>query len=1461
MSQPADSETQAAILNAIPAHIALVDSRGVILAVNASWKRFAAANVLQSQDFGVGCNYLEVCERAAGDCADEAGEAARGLRRVLAGELPEFTLEYPCHAPSERRWFRLMITPVSTERLAGAVIMHINVTERRLAEEALAVKSGILAAVTESLGAYVERGDWREAMGRLLRCALNQTQSEYGFVGVVVGASSLRVLAHEGIVWDKVLNRDFYEEALRRYEEVGYLEFTNFDNLFGRAITTGRVVMANMPDHDPRSGGRPPGHPPMHAFLGVPISAGQQVQGLIALANRPGGYSLEDQRRIETLVQHAGGLCSSYRQHLATRLMEQERLKAEEALRKTEREQRKLAEQLEKERAQLVAAQSVAKVGSWETNLADLTVVWSAETHRIFETDPATFEPTHASFLARVHPEDRAAVDQAFQKSFGTRKTQAIEHRLLLPDGRIKFIDERWQVVGDEEGRPARATGTCQDITVRKLAEQRIADAQRFNLTLIESSPLAIIAYRASGTGVAANTASMHMLGAPSVEAVRRQNFREIEAWQRSGLLAAADEALASGQPQEREIHLSNSFGKEIWLHCRLIPVNYEDEHYLLGFFDDIRERKRAEMERDRLFNLSLDLLCVAGFDGRLQQVNPAWTECLGWSAEELTSRPMLDFVHPDDRDATLRSRARIQQGQPSRGFENRYRCKDGSYRWLSWSVHSLAESQQVFGVARDVTERRKIVDALGRNEALLRMATQVSRLGAWQVELPALTLTWSDEVRAIHETDPGFTPAVEDGLNYYAPEFQERIREAFGACVEHGTPYDEELQIITARGRRVWVRTLGEAVRDEAGKIVRVQGAFQDISQQKQTELEIRRSAERLETTLESITDAFLTMDREWRFTYLNGEAERLMRRSRADLLGRNIWEEFPAAAGSAFQREYERAMRDNRTVGFQEFFPPLNLWVDVRAFPSAEGLAVYFRDITESRRVEERVAEQAALLDNAHDAIIVRDAAHQVTYWNKAAERLYGWTAAEALGRPLQKLLQIDAGKFAEAQRAINATGGWNGEIQKTAKNGAVLTVEGSWTLLRDGQGAPRSILTIDTDITERKKLEQQFLRAQRMESIGTLAGGIAHDLNNLLSPITMGVDLLRAFSPSPRSLPVIENIERSAKRGADLVKQVLSFARGVEGSRVALQVRHVLHEVESIANNTFPKNIAIKTSIANDLGLVMADPTQLNQVVLNLCVNARDAMPGGGHLTITASNVVIDEQYAVMNRGVAAGRYVMLEVTDTGCGMPREVIDRIFEPFYTTKELGHGTGLGLSTVLGIVRSHGGFVNVYSEVGKGSTFKVYLPVATDGSVAAAEHATRESLPRGNGELIMVVDDEASVLDITRQTLRAFGYQVVTAEDGAQAVGVYAMRREEVAVVLTDMMMPVMEGSALIIALQRINPKVRIIAASGLNVNNSVARVTSAGVKDFLAKPYTADALLNMLKRVLSEGGSRPPL
>jgi PAS domain S-box-containing protein len=512
--------------------------------------------------------------------------------------------------------------------------------------------------------------------------------------------------------------------------------------------------------------------------------------------------------------------------------------------------------------------------------------------------------------------------------------------------------------------------------------------------------------------------------------------------------------------------------------------------------------------------------------------------------------------------------------------------------------------------------------------------------------------------------------------------------------------------------------------------------------------------------------------------------------------------------------------------------------------------------QDIAERKKAEERISEQAALLEQTQDAILVRDLEQRIVYWNKGAERIYGWSAAEAMGRSVRDLIYPDVGQLVNAMEILLRHGEWSGELRHMTKAGGEVIIEGRWTLLRDAAGRPKSVLAINTDVTERKKIEAQFLRAQRLESIGTLAGGIAHDLNNLLAPIVMGVELLRMRENDPGTARVIDTIDRSARRGTDLVKQVLSFARGVEGARVAVHLGHIVREIEGITQTTFPKSISFHSDIPKDIRLVQGDPTQLNQVLLNLCVNARDAMAEGGRLTIKVRDTEIDESAAAMYREtVKPGHYVCLEVSDTGCGMTPEHVERLFEPFFTTKAPGKGTGLGLSTVLGIVRSHGGFLQVQSEKGRGSTFKVYLPAQVETQTEADPVRAADSLPRGRGELVLVVDDESAIADITRQTLEAFGYRVITAGDGAEAMGLFALHRQEVALVLTDMMMPVMDGAALIAALHRISPEVRIIAASGISADGPEGRALNAGVRHFLAKPYTAEMLLCKINEALQAG------
>lgn len=502
------------------------------------------------------------------------------------------------------------------------------------------------------------------------------------------------------------------------------------------------------------------------------------------------------------------------------------------------------------------------------------------------------------------------------------------------------------------------------------------------------------------------------------------------------------------------------------------------------------------------------------------------------------------------------------------------------------------------------------------------------------------------------------------------------------------------------------------------------------------------------------------------------------------------------------------------------------------------------------ERKRAEQKIREQAALLDVATDAILVQDLENKILFWNKSAEQLYGWKAVDALGKNALELWhEENLPQFIQAQSTLAKIGDWQGELQQLTKDGKEITVESRWTLVRNFDRTPQSILIVNTDITQKKQLEAQFLRAQRMESIGTLASGIAHDLNNLLAPILMTAQLLEMQLSDERSKRLLPIVVTNAKRGANLVKQVLSFARGLEGDRTILQVRHLILEIKHIAQETFPKSLEFYTDIAPELWTVSGNATQLHQVLMNLCVNARDAMPHGGTLSISAKNLSIDENYARMNLDAKVGAYIVITVADTGTGIPPEILDRIFEPFFTTKDLGKGTGLGLSTVIGIIKSHGGFVNVYSEVGRGTQFKLYLP-----AVEAMETQQEEDLELlvGQGELILVVDDEVAICETTKTTLETYNYKVLTASDGIEAVAVY-VQHSEISVVLIDMMMPSMDGPTTIRTLQKINPLVKIIAVSGLASSDKLTAAAATGVKTFLSKPYTAKELLKTINGVLN--------
>ncbi|MFQ3612977.1 MAG: PAS domain S-box protein [Cyanobacteriota bacterium] len=758
----------------------------------------------------------------------------------------------------------------------------------------------------------------------------------------------------------------------------------------------------------------------------------------------------------------------------------------------------------------------------------------------------------------------------------------------------------------------------------------------------------------------------------------------------------------------------------------------------------------------------------------------------------------------------------------------------------------------------------------------------------------------------------------------------------------------------------------------------------------QEHTAREQAQAAEaQITAILESITDGFFLVDSEWNFTYLNPQAEPLLGRSREELLGKNIWEEFPEAVGSIFYQQYHRAKEEQTRVSFEALYAPLGKVFAVQAYPLQDGLGAYFQDVTSYKETEaalrknqqrfqliaqatndaiwdwdlstgrvewnqgisnlfgydiseieptvqwwsdrihpedrewvvediHQTIEQGSLTwelqyrflradgsfayvsDRAYilkdeqgkpihllggmtdlskqieaqtllaqqkeqyrcifeattDGLLIFNEAGILVEVNPAACTLYGYPYQEFIGLSGLQLLPLEEqAKFEEFLQAVATRSPFESESRHQRKDGtSILVIMSGRSFSLQGE---TYFLMAVRDITEKKQLEEQFFRAQRLESIGTLAGGIAHDLNNVLTPILMAAKLLRLNVRDERSLRWLDSMENSAQRGAELIKQVLSFARGIEGERIELQLTHIVREIVQIIQETFPRSIQIQTAMdPRETWLVLGDPTQLHQVLMNLCVNARDAMPEGGKIQITVENFFIDENYVRVHIDAKVGPYVVLSISDSGSGIPPEIQEKIFEPFFTTKPLGQGTGLGLSTVLGIIKSHGGFINVYSEVGQGSQFKVYLP-AVENAITIAYRDQQRELPRGQGELILLVDDEPAIRELTRSTLEHFGYRVIVASEGTEAIVQFAQYQKEVALALVDMMMPIMDGTQTIRALLQMQPDLKIIAVSGLMSNGHAAALASGKVKAFLTKPHTAEELLTTLHHVLGSEGS----
>jgi len=1336
---------------------------------------------------------------------------------------------------------------------------------------------------------------------------------------------------------------------------------------------------------------------------------------------------------------------------------------------------RRLEKEVLQQRMLMEAAQSIAALAVWQLDLSNNRLTWSEKTCQLFGVDPQAFGGTLEELFERVHAEDRERLRAAQADSIRGGQPLDIEYRLVLPSGVKRVVRERGRLFRAPSGTPMYHAGVVMDITEQRNAEQawRVSE-QRFQ-SLFTQSPNPVYEVSLDGRYLNVNRAFEHLSGYSKAE-MRQLSYKKLVAPEYHQINEAQFLRTVAGEKLSYEVECVHKRGHRVRLHITNMPNIVDD--------------------------------CIVG----------------------------------------------------------------------------------VYGVAEDVTERRALESQLEESRKLLQIAGQVARIGGWSADLETRRLIWSDEVAAIHEAPNGIKLNLDQGIAFYTPEYQPSIRALFDRCITEGTAFDAEMEIVTMQGHRRWVRTIGQAIRNPKGQIINVQGALQDIDKLKFAEVAQQRLQRTFSVTLEAMDEAFFTVDHEWTIIYLNREVEKLVRINRSDVLGCCLWDAFPGLKDSEIGRSYLRAAAQAEPVVLETFYDVGQFWAEVRVYPTADGLSIYFRDISVRRsqqlelleynralallnhcnealirnrlekallaeicritvmlgtyaaawigyaeddphktirmvaeagplvagyadevgiswseatelgggpagtvirsgqpqitedllvaphfkpwreaavrrgfrgqiclplkdsircfgvlvlftgtpatpsleelsllkklaenltygiiniraqrdrsRLQEsvlrvatmasesssddfydmltaelvktseadlglifttnsadptslkllcftgksdmadecwnaqdvpwsltggpacgvvqtnlatkypemvrrlgiqmegcvwqrldvqsghaigvmavffqrpqrnanvalsilqifsarvaaelskreanlRIQEQASLLDQAHDAIIVRGLDHVIRYWNRGAERLYGWSSDEALGRSAKVLLYKDATEYENVVDEFKKNGEWVGRITQSRKDGTDIIVEGHSTMMFDDHGRPRSVLSINTDITARVVMEAQLQQAQRLEALGQLTGGVAHDFNNLLTVILGNTQLLsERLADQPRLQRLSDLVNQAALRGADLVRRLLTVSRRQTLTPRVTDVDLLLGNFQELLLRTLGATVTVRFELDSSPWHVLIDPSQLEHALLNLGINARDSMPEGGQLTIASERYTA--KHTESSPSLPPGDYVRVSVSDTGIGIAAEDLPRIFDPFFTTKGFGAGTGLGLSTVYGFVKQSSGHIDVQSNLGEGTTISVFLPRCRDAvpdDAVETAIAPRTSMPVINAR-ILVVEDQANVRDFACAVLASAGYRATQVSSAELALS-WLESSEDIDLLFSDVVMSGADGYALAEKAQKLRPGLRVLLTSGY-VDDQRQNIRGAQSPPLLDKPYSREGLLRSVYELL---------
>ncbi|MEI7989517.1 MAG: PAS domain S-box protein, partial [Chloroflexota bacterium] len=1083
-----------------------------------------------------------------------------------------------------------------------------------------------------------------------------------------------------------------------------------------------------------------------------------------------------------------------------------------------------------------------------------------------------------------IHPDDREKVNKANETIINDQKFSSLEYRVVWPDGSVHTVwMEPGEKVLDENGLILRLKGIVQDISERKIAEAALYESDKRYRLISENSGDVIWTLNLASQHFTYVSPSVYRLRGLTPEEVMAEPMEKAMTPESSRMVMenlprriqaymAGDESARTNIDDVIQVHRDGSnIPTEVV--TTLVANEVGQVVEVIGVSRDISSRRQTEEERERIFNLVPDLICIASTDGYFKKINPAWEMALGFTTNELLSTPFVEFIHPDDVASTFAEVQKQVNGNRTFSFINRYRCKNGKYKWFEWVANPSPDGTLLYAAARDITERKQTEEQVNILMERFELAARAAHLGVWDWDIENDRLTWDDRMYDLYGTNKKtFSGAYETWLNGLHPEDRASSDEISQQALRGEKEYDTEFRVIWPDGTVRWLKAYGQVIRNSDGKPLRMIGINFDISAQKSSIDALARMEDRYRKIMIATPDNIILLDEDMLIQYINHVSPGL---NEKEVLGSKWLDWLELADRTRALKAFEHTLNtgEGTTIEFRANGLDRKMtWFEVK-FALVPGdknreIVLVAHDITERRQFDEALRkseEQYRLINNAsQDSIYSFDMDDRFTSANRhlceelklSPEEIIGKTPSE-LGFPESRC--NDLAEMHKKVLETNRTHVFEGDTPMP--DGQVHVFELTMNPLHDSESRIVGIAETSRDITDIKRAEvdnrllsEQLLQAQKMESVGQLAGGVAHDFNNLLGVIIGHSEIaLNKISENDPTRVYFKEIFDAAQRSADLTRQLLAYARKQTINPKVLDLNGIVNSMLMMLQRMIGEDIDLVWNPGEGKLTVKIDPTQVDQVLANLIVNARDAIKDVGKITIETGRVEFDREYCSRHAEVIPGIYIMLAVSDNGTGMDRETQSHLFEPFFTTKSIGEGTGLGLATVFGIVKQNNGFINVYSEPQKGTTIKIYLP-RFESEVVADPYTEVSVAIQGEGEIIMIVEDELALLDLCRDSLEDLGYNVLAANTPGEAILLAEEHAGSIQLLITDVVMPEMNGRDLASKLLAISPGIKIMFTSGYTANVIAHRgVLDQGV-NFIQKPYLIKDLAAKVREVLTQ-------